>query len=90
MENYEKKNNSTLKLHAMIFLRPVGGVNHPDSDLAEVGKLSAKMHLAKYKVVFLPTLENLKKEVRGGFSTFIGQNEGKTRAFPQRLTKCEL
>ena len=46
--------------------RPAGGDNHPDSGLAEVGKLSAKKALGWLKAVFLPTPENF-EVVRGGF-----------------------
>ena len=48
---------------------PAGGVNHPDSDLAGPGKLSAKKSLGQVEGSILSNSRNF-KVVRGGFPTF--------------------
>ena len=73
----------------MFTLRPAGGVNHPDSVLAKVGKLPAKKHFDDQTAVFLATPESF-KGVRCGFPALLGQNVRKTRVFPLRLTKCVI
>ena len=53
-------------------LRPAGGVNHPDSVLAKVGKLQPKEHFDDCRAIFLVTPESF-KVVRSGFSALPGK-----------------
>ena len=62
-------------------LRPAGGANHPDSDLAEVGKLSAKKALGQIESSLLSYCK-IFKVVQGGSPTLDEQYEWKARIFP--------